>query len=365
MTDVPNAPTADRPTVISIDAMGGDGGVEAVVGGMEKSAVKNAEIRYIVHGDAAALEAAIARRPDLAAITEIRPAEKVISMDEKPSHALRHGKGSSMWNALETVRGGEATVAVSCGNTGALMAVSMLQLRKLPGVNRPAIAVLWPSRGKTGQNVILDMGADIRADAGDLLQYAVMGASYARNGFGIDRPRLGLLNVGTEEHKGRAELHEAADLIEAAAESGHFTYVGFVEGSDFASAEVDVIVTDGFTGNVALKAAEGTAHLIREYLHRAFEATLFSRLSALVAMPALKRLSKSMDPRRQNGGVFLGLNGTVIKSHGGADATGVSAAIKLAFILAQKGFSEKLAARVASGVPGAKDGDPQRNAEAA
>lgn len=354
----------DRRTVISIDAMGGDGGIEAVIGGMEKSAEKNADIRYIVHGDKPAIEAALAKRPALSKITVIRPAEKVISMDEKPSHAMRHGKGSSMWNALETVREGEATVAVSCGNTGALMAVSMFRLRKLPGVDRPAIAVLWPSRNPSGQNVILDMGADIRADARDLLQYAVMGASYARNGFGIAQPRVGLLNVGTEDHKGRAELHEAAEMVEAAAEHNDFSYVGFVEGSDFASDKVDVIVTDGFTGNVALKASEGTALLIREYLRGAFSETLFTRLSAVVAMPALKRLQKRMDPRRQNGGVFLGLNGTVIKSHGSADATGVSAAIKLAFILAQKGFSEKLAARVASGLPNAKDNNQEQSAEA-
>jgi phosphate acyltransferase len=356
--------SGDRRTVISIDAMGGDGGVEAVIGGMAMSAAKNPDIRYIVHGDKAQLEGPLNKRPELLAITEIRHAESVVSMEDKPSHVVRHGKDTSMWNALETVREGDATVAVSCGNTGALMALSMLRLRKLPGVNRPAIAVLWPSRNATGQSVLLDLGADIRADAGDLLRYAIMGASYARNALDLTTPRIGLLNVGTEEHKGRPELHEAAELIAAAAESNNFTYAGFVEGSDFASPDLDVIVTDGFTGNVALKASEGTALLIREFLYESFRANLFNKFSALVAMPALKRLQKRMDPRRQNGGVFLGLNGTVIKSHGSADETGVSAAIKLAFILAQKGFSAKLAARVASGAPNAKDDNPERNAEA-
>ena len=359
------APDRDDPRwVISIDGMGGEGGVDAILGGMAKSAAKNPDIRYILHADKALFEGPLAKRPDLLALTDLRHVEKTISMDEKPSHALRNGKESSMWNALETVRDGEATVAVSCGNTGALMAMSMLRLRKMPGVNRPAIAVLWPSRNTTGHNVILDMGAAPTADAADLVQFAVMGTSYARNGFAVAKPRVGLLNIGTEEHKGRPELHEAAELIENAAEHGNFTYVGFVEGSDLASDAVDVIVTDGFTGNVALKTAEGTAMLIREFLSDAFRHSFFSKLSAYIALPALKRLQKRMDPRRVNGGVFLGLNGTVIKSHGSADATGVSAAIKLAFILAQNGFSEKLAARVASQLPKAKDEDPDQSAEA-
>lgn len=334
--------------VISIDAMGGDNGLEAVIGGMRKSARKNSEISFIVHGDSKAINDLLKKNPDLAERTDVRHAEKVISMDEKPARALRSGKGSSMWNALQSVEKGEATVAVSCGNTGALMALSMLRLRKLPGIDRPAIAVLWPSRNPSGHNVMLDMGADIRADAKDLLRYAVMGSSYARNGLDLTKPRVGLLNIGTEDHKGRPELQEAAQLIEAAQSSSDFEYIGFVEGSDLPSDKVDIIVTDGFTGNVALKASEGTAKLIREFLKDAFSHTFLARIAALFAMTSLKRLSKRIDPRRVNGGVFLGLNGTVVKSHGGADATGVSAAIKLAFTLAQNGFSDKLAARVAS-----------------
>ncbi len=350
MTDG-SAPPSDkaRRTVISIDAMGGEGGLSAIVGGMAKSAKKNADIHYIVHGDQKPLERLLRKRPDLLDRTEIRHVTKTISMDEKPSRAMRQGKGSSMWNALETVEHGEATVAVSCGNTGALMAMSMLRLRKLPGITRPAIAVLWPSRNPAGYNVVLDMGADIRAEAEDLLQYAIMGASYARNGLGLTKPRVGLLNVGTEEHKGRTALRDASQMIEEAAPASDFDFVGFVEGSDISSADVDIIVTDGFTGNVALKTAEGTASLIRDLLREAFAHTPLSRIGALFAMTSLRRLTKRIDPRRVNGGVFLGLNGTVVKSHGSADATGISAAIKLAFILAQNGFSEKLAARVASG----------------
>ncbi|WP_212525645.1 phosphate acyltransferase PlsX [Actibacterium sp. MT2.3-13A] len=335
-------------TVISIDAMGGDRGPAAVVAGIARSAAKNPDIRFILHGPRATLERLVARRRVLAGRCEIRHAEDVVTMDEKPSHVMRHGKGSSMWSAIESVRNGEATVCVSCGNTGALMALSMVRLRKLPGVNRPAIACLWPSRNPKGFNVMLDVGADIRADEHDLLQYALMGASYARNGMRMPHPRVGLLNVGTEEHKGRAELKAAHDLIAAAAPANDFDFVGFVEGGDIPSAKVDVIVTDGFTGNVALKTAEGTANLISELLKAAFKFSPLSRIAALLAYTSMQRLKKRIDPRRVNGGVFLGLNGTVVKSHGSADATGVSAAVKLAFQLAQSGFSERLAARVAS-----------------
>lgn len=346
-------------TVISVDGMGGDGGLEAIIGGMEMSADKNPNISFILHGDSKAFEPLLAKVPNLAGRVDLRHADKVIHMTEKPSRAMRQGKGSSMWNALESVKNGEATVAVSCGNTGALMAISMLQLRKLPGIIRPAIAVLWPSYNPQGQNVLLDLGADIKADAQDLLQYAIMGASYARNGLGVERPRIGLLNVGTEDNKGKPELQEAAILIKAAEEGGDLEYVGFVEGSDMSSDKIDIIVTDGFTGNVALKAGEGTAKLIRGFLKEAFSQTPLARLAAIFAMASLKRLSKRIDPNQSNGGVFLGLNGTVVKSHGAANATGVSAAIKLAFKLAESGFSEKVAARVASNLAESKNAEPE------
>ncbi|MEM9434509.1 MAG: phosphate acyltransferase PlsX [Pseudomonadota bacterium] len=334
-------------TVISIDAMGGDLGPAAVVGGMAQSAAKNPDIRFLVHGRKADIEPLLARRK-ITNLCEIRDTEEVVRMDEKPSHVMRHGKRTSMWSAIDAVRNGEASVCVSCGNTGALMAVSMIRLRKVEGVNRPAIACLWPSRNTSGFNIMLDVGADIRADEDDLLQYALMGMSYARNGFGLSRPRVGLLNVGTEDTKGRAELKVANDMIARAATPNNFDYAGFVEGGDIPTDKVDVIVTDGFTGNVALKTAEGTANLIGEALRAAFQYTPLSRIAALLAYPSLRRLRRRIDPRQVNGGVFLGLNGTVVKSHGSADATGVSAAIKLAFTLAQTGFGEKLAARVAS-----------------
>ena len=352
---------ADR-VVISVDAMGGDRGPAAVVAGIAASAIKNPQIHFILHGPEAELEKLVAKKKGLPERVTLKNAEGVVSMDDKPSQVMRHGKGTSMWSALESVRDGDATVAVSCGNTGALMALSMIRLRKLPGVNRPAIAILWPSRNPQGFNVMLDVGADIRADAQDLLQYALMGASYARNGLHLERPRIGLLNVGTEEHKGRAELKEAHDLIRASADSGSYDFVGVVEGGDIPGRRCDVIVTDGFTGNVALKTGEGTASLIGDLLKEAFAYSPLSRIASLLALTSLSRLKKRIDPRRVNGSVFLGLNGTVVKSHGSADATGISAAVKLAFQLAETGFGERLAARVATVLdetdpPGVASGD--------
>ncbi|WP_304617708.1 phosphate acyltransferase PlsX [Paracoccus sp. (in: a-proteobacteria)] len=350
---MPRAPETGGKVVISVDAMGGDRGPAAVVAGMAASAAKNPEISFIVHGDETTLRGLVGRRKALAGRCDIRHAASVVTMDDKPSQVVRKGGGSSMWGAIESVRSGEASAAVSCGNTGALMALSMLRLRKLPGVNRPAIACLWPSRNPQGFNIMLDVGADIRADAHDLLQYAQMGASYARNGLGVTRPRVGLLNVGTEEHKGRTELKQADEMIRAVASESQFDYVGFVEGGDLPSARVDVIVTDGFTGNIALKTGEGTAKLVGDFLKEAFSNSIMSKFAALLAMTSLRRLQKRIDPRRVNGGIFLGLNGTVVKSHGSADATGVSAAIKLAFTLTKSGFQDRLAARIAQANPAA------------
>ncbi len=328
--------------------MGGDHGPAAVVAGLAISVAAMPDADFILHGDEVELGRLLARQVGLTGRVLIRSAPRVVTMADKPAQVMRHGEGTSMWSAIESLRGGEAQVAVSCGNTGALMAVAMIRLRKLPGVGRPAIACLWPSRNPGGFNLMLDAGADIKADAGDLLQYAMMGASYARNGMGIRRPRVGLLNIGTEQHKGSAALQQAQDLIAGAAQIGDYDYVGYVEGVDLPSNRVDVIVTDGFTGNVALKTAEGTARLIGDFLREAFNATFLSRISGRLAGAALGRLRHRMDPRHANGGVFLGLNGIVVKSHGSADATGVASALAMAYQLARSGFSARLAARVAS-----------------
>lgn len=334
--------------VISVDAMGGDRGPAAVVAGIAHSAKKNPTLDFILHGPEDELKKLVKKRRSLDGRCQIRDAEGVVKMTDKPSQVMRNGKGTSMWSALESVKQKEATVAVSCGNTGALMALSMIRLRKLPGINRPAIAILWPSSNPQGFNVMLDVGADIRADAQDLLQYALMGTSYARNGLDLEVPRVGLLNVGTEENKGFPELKEAYNLIAANADRAQFEFVGYVEGGDIPGKRCDVIVTDGFTGNIALKTGEGTAKLIGDQLRKTFTHSFLSRLAAMFVVSPMRRFQKRIDPRRVNGGVFLGLNGTVVKSHGSADATGVSAAVKLAFELAQAGFGERLAARVAS-----------------
>lgn len=347
---------------LSVDAMGGDSGPEAVVGGIAKFLKSEPSARVIIHGPGDRLTKLCEKRK-ITDRVEIRPALDVVKMTDKPSNALRHRKGSSMWSAIEAVREREADVCVSCGNTGALMAMSMLSLRKADGVNRPAIACLWPSRNPQGFNVVLDVGADIRADEDDLLTYALMGASYARNGLDIKRPRIGLLNVGTEEHKGRAELKVAHELIANNALKGDYAFMGFVEGSDLPSGDVDVIVTDGFTGNIALKTGEGTATLIAELLRKAFTHNPLSMFAALLARGSLGRLRKRIDPRRVNGGVFLGLNKTVVKSHGGADPTGVAAALHLSYRLAQAGFSDKLAARVASAASLAQDVTNEQTAD--
>ena len=348
MTSAQDKSQADGPLVLSIDAMGGDRGPAAIVAGLALFAQKHRDVRILLHGPEADLRPMVDRHRGLAAQCDIRNATGVVSMQDKPSHVMRNGQDTSMWSTLDSVRNGEATVAVSCGNTGALMLLSMVRLRKLPGVNRPAIAVLWPSRNPQGFNVMLDVGADIRADAEDLLKYAMMGASYARNALALTRPRVGLLNVGTEEHKGRAELKAAHEMITAHAEAGGFEFVGFCEGGDIPGSRCDVIVTDGFTGNIALKTGEGTASLIGALLREAFAYSPLSRLASLLALTSLKRLQARIDPRRKNGGVFLGLNGTVVKSHGAADATGVAAAVELAYDLALTGFGDRLAARIAS-----------------
>ena len=336
----------DTNVVVSIDAMGGDKGPSEIVAGLSLSTKQYSNIRFLVHGPEVKL-APLIKKYGISDFCTIVHAERTVSMNDKPSQVMRHGKGTSMWSAVTSVKQLEADACVSCGNTGALMAISMVRLRKIPGINRPAIAILWPSVGPNGCNVMLDVGADIRADENDLLQFALMGASYSSNGFGVVVPRVGLLNVGTEEHKGRTELKAAHDLIRDSAVTGNFEFVGFVEGGDIPSAKIDVVVTDGFTGNIALKTAEGTASFISNALRETFKQNLLSKLSAIVAYGPLSRLKRRTDPRRVNGGVFLGLNGTVVKSHGAADATGVAAAVGLAYRLGSAKFSTQLAARVA------------------
>ena len=329
--------------VISVDAMGGDRGPGAVVSGLAKAVRLHPEIKFLVHGDRKFLAPRIKKSRRLRNRCDLRHTDDVVEMSSIPSSVVRNGQHTSMWSAIDAVRNGEAQAAVSCGNTGALMALSVLRLRRAPGTKRPAIACHWPSRNSTGFSILLDVGADIKADEQDLRNFAVLGAEYARRGFGLHRPRVGLLNIGKETFKGRKEIRAANELISGDASKHGFEYVGYVEGSDIPSKTADVFVTDGYTGNAMIKSVEGTAALIREFLKDAFNYTFLSRIGALFALTSLRRLARRIDPRRVNGGVFLGLNGTVVKSHGSADAVGFAAAIDLAARLSMPGPAQNSA----------------------
>jgi len=329
-----------NPIVISIDAMGGDHGPSAIVPGVVRAcqALEGRGVRFLLHGDQVKLAAALGRRSKFHEQIEIRHANLVISMDEKPSQAMRRGKGSSMWNAVESVKTGEAQAAVSAGNTGALMAISKLLLRMSADLDRPAIVASWPSlRGAT---TVLDVGANINCDAERLVDFAIMGEAFHRAIHGVAKPTIGLLNVGSEDQKGHEEVREAHRLLR---EGGlPLDYRGFVEGDDISKGTVDVVVTDGFTGNVALKIAEGTAKFIGSEMRAAFTNSLMAKIGALIANRALKTLKRRLDPNSVNGGPLLGLNGVVVKSHGGANDIGFANAIIVAADLAQSSFADEI-----------------------
>ncbi|TWG53191.1 phosphate acyltransferase PlsX [Aminobacter sp. J44] len=314
---------------IAIDAMGGDHGPEVVIPGLDKVAERRPDVRFLIFGRQEAVKPLLARYPRVEKASEFFHCEIAVRMDDKPSQALRQGRyKSSMWKAIEAVKNGDADVCVSAGNTGALMAMSKFCLRTMVSIERPAIAAIWPT--VRGESVVLDVGATIGADADQLIDFAILGAAMARSIFGIERPSVGLLNVGVEEIKGQEEVKEAGRLLREANPKS-MDYHGFVEGDDIGKGSVDVVVTEGFAGNIALKTAEGTAKQIAQYLRAAMSRTLMSKIGAIFARDAFRRLKEKMDVRRANGGVFLGLNGIVVKSHGGADDEGFAAAVELAY----------------------------------
>ncbi|GJE15872.1 phosphate acyltransferase PlsX [Methylobacterium marchantiae] len=318
---------------ISLDAMGGDHGPTTVVPGAAIARERHPEMTFLMFGDEAILGPLVAAEPRLTGAVEIRHTTVSISMDEKPSQAVRSGRGkSSMWRAIQAVKDGEADAAVSAGNTGALMAMSKICLKTLAGIERPAIACLWPT--VRGESVVLDVGATIGTDAEHLVEMALMGAAMARIVFDLDKPTVGLLNVGTEEMKGNEAVKEAARRLRET-ELPNLAYHGFVEGNDLGKGTVDVVVTEGFTGNIALKTAEGTAKQIGSYLRSAMSRTLSAKIGYFFARQAFKALRDKMNPSRANGGVFLGLEGIVIKSHGSEDAHGFAAAVDLAHDMAR------------------------------
>src|ERR1700681_948452 len=314
---------------IALDAMGGDHGPAVVVAGADLALTRHPGTEFLFFGNSALVAPLVDARPSLKAAAKLVHTDIAVRMEDKPSQALRYGRWkSSMWLAIDALKKGDADVAVSGGNTGALMAMSKFNLKTLPGIERPAIAALWPTL--RGESIVLDVGASIGADAKHLVDLAVMGAATARILFGLDRPTVGLLNIGVEEVKGLEEVRDAGRMLREE-DFPDLDYRGFVEGDDIGRGKVDVVVTEGFAGNIALKTAEGTARQIGEYLKGAMSRSLSARIGYLFARSAFRQLREVMDPRKSNGGVFLGLNGIVIKSHGSTDAEGFAAAIELGY----------------------------------
>ena len=323
--------------------MGGDHGPPVVVGGVRDYIRRHGgqHVRFLLHGDEAAIKAEMARCYLSADVCDVRHTDKVVAMDEKPAQAMRRGKGSSLWNAVEAVKSGEAGAVVSAGNTGALMAISKLILRmSAPHLERPAIVASWPTL--KGVTAVLDVGANIESDAEQLIEFAIMGEAFHAAVHRGKKPSIGILNVGSEDMKGHEEVREAHQILKAG--KLDLNYHGFVEGDDIAKGTVDVVVTDGFTGNIALKTAEGTARFISALLKQALTSGPQAKLGALIAMPALKAMSQKIDPSAINGGPLLGLNGIVVKSHGGANAKGFGNAIRIAVDLARSDYLAKVGA---------------------
>lgn len=332
--------TLSGPDVISLDAMGGDAGPSVVIGGAAIALERRPQLTFLLYGDRGAIETEIAQYPRLAARSTIEHCDVHVAMDDKPSKALRAGRWKSgMWRSIESVKNGQAAVCISAGNTGALMAMSRFCLRTMVGIERPAMAALWPTM--KGESVVLDVGANVGADAHQLVDFALMGAAMARALYDLDRPTVGLLNIGVEEVKGQEDVREAGQILRET-NMRNLAYHGFVEGDDLGKGTVDVVVTEGFAGNIALKTAEGTAKQIASYLRSAMSRTLLAKLGYILAKGAFSQLREKMDPRKVNGAVFLGLNGVVIKSHGGTDAEGYAAAIEMGHDMVANGIMDKI-----------------------
>ncbi len=322
--------------------MGGDHGPSVVLPALAIIAARRSDVRFLIFGQEEVVRPVLEANPRLGPISQFIHCELAVRMDEKPGQALRSGRGkSSMWRAIEAVKAGEAEGCISAGNTGALMAMSKFCLRTMSNIERPAIAALWPTL--RAESVVLDVGATIGADAHQLVDFAILGTAMARALFELDRPSVGLLNVGVEDVKGQEDVKDAGRMLREA-DLASMRYHGFVEGDDIGKGTVDVVVTEGFSGNIALKTAEGTARQISTYLRDSMNRTLMSRIGYLFAKGAFARVREKMDPRRSNGGVFLGLNGIVVKSHGGTDAEGFAAAVDLCYDMVRNRLLDRIEA---------------------
>lgn len=328
---------------IAVDAMGGDVGVRVMVEGAALARRRHERFKFLLVGDEARIVEALDKHPNLRAASEILHAPDVVSGDEKPTQALRRARTTSMGLAVDAVKQGHAGAAVSAGNTGALMAMAKLALRTMPGIDRPALAALLPTLGDHDL-VMLDLGANTECDARNLVQFAIMGAAYARIVNGLESPRVRLLNIGTEEIKGTGDLQEAAAMLKQADAALAFSFDGFTEADKLSRGDVDVVVTDGFSGNIALKAMEGAARFVADLLRRSFSSSLRSKFGFLISKPATELLKHHLDPNNHNGAVFLGLNGIVVKSHGGASAAGVANAVAVTARLLEENLTERIAA---------------------
>ena len=325
---------------IAIDAMGGDEGVPVMIAGAALARHRHESFKFLLVGDEVAIKAALDNHPNLRAASEILHTDGIVTGEDKLSAALRKSKTSSMGLAINAVKTGDASAAVSAGNTGALMAMSKLALRTMPGIDRPALAALLPTLEDTDV-VMLDLGANTECDSKNLVQFAVMGAAYSRIIFGFDRPRVRLLNIGTEEMKGTDELRDAAQHLRDAT-GLHMDFQGFVEADKINRGECDVVVCDGFTGNIALKSIEGTARFVTDLLKRAFTSSIRSKFGFLVSRPATDLLRHHLDPNNHNGAVFMGLNGVVVKSHGSANVAGVANAVEVAARLVEEDITARI-----------------------
>jgi phosphate acyltransferase len=331
---------------IAVDAMGGDEGVRVMVEGAALARRRHDRFNFLLVGDEQRIKAALDKHPNLRGASEILHSTDVISGEEKPSQALRRARTTSMGMAINAVKRGDAGAAVSAGNTGALMAIAKLALRTMPGIDRPALAALLPTLGDNDV-VMLDLGANTDCDSRNLVQFAVMGAAYSRVVTGLPAPRVRLLNIGTEDMKGTDELREASDRLKAAAGNLAMSFDGFIEADKVCRGDVDVVVSDGFSGNIALKAIEGTARFVGDLLRRSFQSSLRSKFGFLVSRPATELLKHHLDPNNHNGAVFLGLNGIVVKSHGSANAVGVANAVHVTARLLEENVTERITADLA------------------
>lgn len=330
---------------IAVDAMGGDHGVRVMVEGAALARRKHDKFKFLLVGDETRIKAALEEHPNMREASEILHCEDVVAGDEKPSRAIRRAKTTSMGLAIQAVKDGKAGAAVSAGNTGALMAMGKLALRTMPGIDRPALAGMMPTL-EEHDVIMLDLGANTEADARNLVQYAIMGAAYSRIVIGHERPRVRMLNIGTEDIKGTDALRDAAAALQQATGLA-MSFDGFIESDKINRGDTDVVVTDGFSGNIALKAIEGTARFVTDLLKTAFTSSLRSKFGFLVSRPATELLKHHLDPNNHNGGVFLGLNGVIVKSHGSANAQGVANAVAVTARLLENDITRRIAADLA------------------